>query len=352
MKLESKNIPLYLGFFLVVVVVSQLGNKVGDFFEKQKDNDEYDLIRKYLLNDNPLTGYNKPKLWIHTKYEKNSRFCRSFHSRCSYDLNQPYIHLCVKSIIDHCGDDFNICLIDDDSFSKLIPDFNTKIDAMVEPFKTNMREYAMSLILYSYGGLFVPNSFVCLKNLNDLYDRGISQNKPFLLENINYGHNTKNGTRRMTFVPDLAFMGCQKNDPSMRQLLDYLKSRNLNPHFSSEEKFFKSTSNWIISQVNLNRFSLIGGELIGTKTSKMKPILLEDLMEEQYLDLHPQCYGVFIPNDQLLNRIKYQWFPNLSCHEVLRTTTVLTKYLKASMVNAVDVEIGETQIIKSQILSF
>ena len=26
-----------------------------------------------------------------------------FHSRSSTDLNQPYIHLTIKSIINHCG---------------------------------------------------------------------------------------------------------------------------------------------------------------------------------------------------------------------------------------------------------
>lgn len=140
MNFEKKNIPLYLGFFLVVVVVSQIGSKVGEYFEKGKIDDEYDLIRKYLLNDSPLYAYNKPKLWIHTKYEKNSRFWTSFSSRSTYDLNQPYIHLTVKSIIDHCGDDFNICLIDDDSFTKLLPSFNTNIDTMVEPFKLFLQE--------------------------------------------------------------------------------------------------------------------------------------------------------------------------------------------------------------------
>lgn len=353
MSFDKKNIPLYFGFFLVVIVVSQIGSKIGNYFDKQNDNDEYDLIRKYLLNDSPLVGYNKPKLWVHTKYERNSRFWKSFGSTSSYDLNQPYIHLCVKSIIENCGDSFDICLIDDESFSKLIPNFNTKIVNIAEPFRSNVREYAMALLLYSYGGMIVPNSFICMKNLKELYEKGTSQGKPFVLENINHGtdviHNKKNGNKRMTFVPDTFFMGALKNDPSMRQLLEYLKSRNLDPHFSSVVHFFGSTSQWLVNQVNLNNFTLIGGEIIGTKSAKMKPILVEDLMEEQFLDLYSDYFGVYIPDQELLKRIKYQWFPVLSSQDVLKTTTVISKYLKASMVTNINIE---QKIVKAQITSF
>ena len=49
-----------------------------------------------------------------------------FHSRNTNNLNQPYLHLTIQSIIDHCSNDFHICLIDDDSFSKLIPEWDIK----------------------------------------------------------------------------------------------------------------------------------------------------------------------------------------------------------------------------------
>ena len=80
------------------------------------DTDDYKLIEQYLLNDSPLYGYNRPKIWIHSKYELNARKWKDFQSRNSTDLNQPYIHATIKTIINHCGNDFNVCLIDDESF--------------------------------------------------------------------------------------------------------------------------------------------------------------------------------------------------------------------------------------------
>jgi hypothetical protein len=251
----------------------------------------------------------------------------------------------VKSIVDHCGDDFNICLIDDDSFSKLIPSWNFNMNSLTEPLKSNVREYGITMLLYIYGGIVVPNSFVCLKNLMELYERAISNNKPFIMENINYS--ADNAKKRMTFVPDISFMGALKNDTFIREMLDYMKKRNSNSHISSEDKFLGTTAQWCIKQIDLSKMTLMGGEIIGTKTNKKTPIILDDLMGEEFLQLHGHCLGIYIPNNQVLHRIKYQWFSVLSCAEILKTNTVVSKLLKVSMVDKTNVK-----EIKSSISSF
>jgi hypothetical protein len=319
--------------FIVVVIVSTFGNKLRGSFELENNQDEYRLIQNYLLNDSLLDGYHKPKLWIHSKYEKNARIWKSFYSRNSTDLNEPYIHLTIKTIIDHCGDDFNICLIDDDSFSKLIPSWNIKIDLLAEPMKSSMREYGMTFLLYLYGGMIVPNSFICLKNLKDLYDRGISQSVPFICENINHSLDILKEKKRMLFIPDTFFMGSLKNNPTIREMLEYLKTLNSDPHFSSRNEFLGNTNQWCLDKIRLGRMILIGGEVIGIKTAKQKTILLEDLMEDNFLDLHSECCGIYIPHDEVLKRIKYQWFAVLSSQEVLRSTAIISKYLKSSIVD-------------------
>lgn len=343
MKFEARNIPIYFCVFLIILFISTLGTRLKEANDKEKDNDEYLMIRKYLLNDFPT---NKPKLWIHSKYDRNSRFWKSFHSRSSTDLNQPYIHLTIKSIIDHCGNNFNVCLIDDDSFSKLIPSWDVKVNELTEPFKSHMREYGMIFLLHIYGGMIVPNSFICLRNLKELYERGISQNKPFICEKINNCTDVVNENKRMTFVPDTFFMGCIKNDPLIYEMLQYLKTRNNNPHFSSEHEFIGSTSQWCLKQIRLNRITLIGGEIIGTKTAKQKPILIEDLMESELLNLHEECIGIYIPHDQILNRIKYQWFCVLSSKDVLNSTAIVSKYLKSSIVT---ISQKNVQILESNV---
>ena len=114
---NKKNLLHYIIAFGTIFAVTSLINKVK---EGTEPTDEYNLIQDYLLNESPLYGYNRPKLWIHSKYEINARKWKDFYSRNTTDLNQPYLYLTIKSIINHCGDDFNVCLIDDESFFQKI----------------------------------------------------------------------------------------------------------------------------------------------------------------------------------------------------------------------------------------
>ena len=328
---NSKNTN-YLLAFSVIAISSYIGMNMKNSFT---NNDEYILIRKYLLNDSPLYGFNKPKLWIHSKYEVNSRQWKSFQSRTSTDLNQPYLHLTIKTIINHCGSDFNICLIDDETFSKLIPSWDIDLPNVAEPHKSYYRELGMLKLVYYYGGIVVPNSFLCSRSLKPLWKEIESSKTPFICEQINRTENKmKDNNAKSLFVPSIYFMGAKKNDESVKDLIEYMKIRNLSPHFSSENIFTGDTAYWCISAIKQNKFSLVGGEMIGIKTNTGKPILLEELMEENYLDLVKNNYGIYIPADEILKRPKFQWFAVVPANEVFKTNAIIAKHLKASIVDS------------------
>ena len=338
---SQKNIGFYVLSAITIFATSYLVNKYTQQFES---NDEYELIRKYLLNDSPLYGFNRPKIWIHTKYEINSRKWKDFYSRNTTDLNQPYIHLTIKTIIDHCGDDFNVCLIDDETFSKLIPSWDVDLSTVAEPMRAHFRELGLMQLVYYYGGMVVPNSLVCLKNLKSLYEDGIRNNLPFVCESINRSTNVQNQKQRLLFAPSLYFMGAVKNDPVILELVEYLKQRNVSPHFSAEVDFVGDTSNWCFDRLNEGKLNLIGGERIGVKTEKRKTILLEDLMEEGFLDLRKDTVGIYIPADEILTRPKYQWFAVLPSEQVLKTNSIIAKYLMASIADSSDEYVKSSEI--------
>jgi hypothetical protein len=89
------------------------------------------------------------------------------------------------------------------------------------------------------------------------------------------------------------------------------------------------------------------GKRIGTKTSKGKQILLEDLMSENFLDLDKDAYGIYVPAEEVLARPKYQWLAYLSSEEVLKTNPVIIKYLKSSAVDAANEYFSESNVQKS-----
>ena len=341
MLFSSKNITTYIFTIGIVFVASYFADKYKQNFET---NDEYELIKKYLLNDSPLYGFNRPKIWVHTKHEVNARKWKSFYSRNTTDLNQPYIHLTIKTIIDHCGKDFNICLIDDETFSKLIPSWDIDLTKVAEPHKSHFRELGILQLIYYYGGMTVPNSFICTKNLKTFYEDGIAWSKPFVCENINRNTNLLKHTTNKNFAPDLFFMGASKNDPVILEVIEYLKTRNPGSHFTSETEFIGDSSYWCETAIKNQKMNLIGAELIGIKNNQGKAILLENLMEEAFITFHPNSYGVYIPADEILRRPKYQWFAVLSSEAVLHTNAIISKHLLASISSSEDMYSQDKEI--------
>ena len=324
MVFSSKNLHYYLISIGVIFTASYFANKMKQPFET---NDEYEMIRNYVLNDSPLYGYNRPKLWIHSKYQINSRKWQNFGSRTSTDLNQPYLHLVIQSIIDKCGDDFHICLIDDESFSKLIPSWDVDVSNMAEPHKQLFRELAMMEVLYNYGGMIVPNSFLCMKNLKPLYDQEMLNNKPFVCENVNKSVDLLQYKKRPMFSTSTYFMGSPKNNAAVASIISYLKNRNTRAHFTDEYEFKNDVATYLRTMIDNYEISALDGAMVGVKTSNGKPVILDQLMEQQPIDLIPACVGLYIPSDELLVRTKYQWFVALSEDEVLESDNALTNMI-------------------------
>jgi hypothetical protein len=339
--INSKNIYTYLIGAAVIITGSYLATQYKNSLET---NDEYDLIKKYLLNDSPLYGYNRPKIWIHTKYDINSRKWKDFYSRNTTDLNQPYIHLTIKTIINHCGSDFNICLIDDETFSKLIPTWDVDLTTVAEPMKSHFRQLGLAQLVYFYGGMVVPNSFCCTKNLKDFYQEGIIDKRPFFCEAVNRTVNNLNQKRKLLFVPDIYFMGAEKNDPCVLNLIEYLKTICKDPHFSSECDFVGNVSQWLINANNNQLINLIGGEVIGIKTEDRKQILLDNLMEENFLKVHNSLVGIYIPEDEILTRPKFQWFAYLPSEQILKSNMIISKYLMASISDSINEYYKSTEV--------
>jgi len=346
--LNSKNVFYYLVGSAVIITFSYLATQ---YKKSVETDDSAEMIKKYLLNDSPLAGRNRPKLWIHTKYDVNSRKWKSFYSRNTTDLNQPYIHLTIKTIINYCGNDFDICLIDDETFSKLIPSWDVDLTLVAEPRKSSIRQLGLAQLIYIYGGMVVPNSFLCTRNLIDFYRDNISLNQPFVCESVNRTLNVKNQKRKLLFVPDIYFMGAPKNNSMMLELVNKLKSINSSTHFSNETEFIGTISDWLITAVDNQQVTLVGGECIGVKTNDSKAVLLDNLMEEEMIDFSDDLVGIYIPEDEVLNRPKFQWFAYLPSEQLLQTKMIVSKYLLASITYSTSEYYHSTEIINTNFTS-
>jgi hypothetical protein len=285
------NVFYFILFGLIILIVYQASSPF-----KSREMKTYHMGKTF--------DESKPFLWIHAEGEVNARHWLNFYSRNTTELNQPYLFLTMKSINDKCGDSFNVCLIDDDAF-KMIDGWTHDVSAMPNPEKQRYRQLGLAKLLYQYGGLLVPSSFLCLKNL-----------KPFYRENLEKtafavytGKKDKSGDD----VASPLFMGCERRSELMAEYVDFLENHN-------------------VSDFNFGAHILPfhNGSLTGSKTAQGVDVTLQDLLGTEHVAFHRDTVGVYFPAEELLKRPAFAWFARMSSEQLLRSEMVFMKMLMAS----------------------
>lgn len=314
----------YIISFVILVASGMLYDKYKLKNKLDEDMENYDLIKKYLLNDSSLANAKKPILWIYLNYEVNSRNWESFGSRNNNRLNQPYLYLSIASIINHCGNSFNVVIIDDNTFKKIIPEWTYDMNGIPNPIKQQFVKLALTRILYNYGGMLVPPSLICKKDLSDLYYEGIKGPGMFVGEFLN--NNVTNQFGVSNYYSNTRLMGCKVNNSSMLKLMQEIEII-ISKDYTDEIEFQGKVDSVCNKLVLSNEVNLFDGKLLGVKTKHNKPVLLDNLMDNAFIDFDANHYGVYIPSDELLKRNKYQWFTRLNIEQVLESNTSIGKLL-------------------------
>jgi len=320
--MKQGNLTNLIILFSILIVVGFFYKRYTDKMEREENGDIYENIQKFLLDDLALGKSKKPILWVHVPYEYNSRNWLSFGSRSSLDLNQPYLYLTMRSIIRQCDNSFTICIIDDASFKKLIPGWNINMTNISEPILSNMRTLGIAKLIYIYGGMVCPLSFVCLKDLSSLYKKGTRGEKMFVCETIN----RKVTSSELDFFPNLSFCGAPKECETMMALCHFIQ-RTISTDYTAESVFLGEYDKWCKHRIERREINMIDGIEIGTKTTIGKQIVIDDLLSNHYLDVSSETYGVLIPADEILKRHKFEWFARLSEKQVLRSDTIIGNYI-------------------------
>jgi hypothetical protein len=314
---------------IILLIVAIIYKKSQSKFEKSNAISDNNLhISNFFLGNMSIEniGYlTKPILWIHCPIEYNTRNWNSFGSRSSYELNQPYLYLTTKSIIQHCKDSFQIVIFDDTSFSKIIPNWSfTEL-----PLTCAARFSGFLQLLYIYGGLITPISFVCLKDLITLYYKGIRNNKMFVCENVN-----DNTTHNSVFVPDYHFIGAPKSNYYINSLYNFV-THDILPDKTYNNNITGKIEEYLNNLIINHNINLISGFDTGVMTIKETPIYIDDLLSSNYLNIdNSSIYGIWIPARHILSRTKFQWFARLSEEQIINSNIILCKYIVLSNIPA------------------
>lgn len=316
---------MFVNYIVIAVIIIALGIIYQKFCEKQSlivPSDSHNEIKKYLLNESSLANNKKPIMWVYIPYEYNSREWLSFGSRTSCNLNQPYLYLTVRSIIQQCDESFFICLIDDSSFANLIPNWNIDMTRISDPILNNVRQLALAKLIYIYGGINVPISFLCCRDLISLYQKGTSNDTMFACENVNTNISATN-TR---FYPDTRFMGAAKNNQTMKQYIEYTQHL-ISSDYTVDSEFNGGLNLWVSDKISKNLVRLIPGTDVGTKTVDEEAVLVDNLLEQNYIHFYGKMYGIWVPADKILKRNSFEWFARMSPEQIFQSSCILAKYI-------------------------
>ena len=323
----------YIFTLVILFVVGMLYDKYKVRFDNE-DTKHYDIVRQHLLNgdSSSLAQNKKPIIWIHTSYEVNSNNWASFGSRNNKSTNQPYKHITIKSIVDKCGDDFNICMINDSSFAKIVPGWNIDMKTLADPIKSNIRRLAIARLLKTFGGMIVPGSMICLKSFKELYDEGIQGGGMFVGEITNSGARSSSRNPNILY-PTTLFMGCKQECSTMKDYERYLEKLN-STDYTDESKFLGDDAEWCLGKIAKCEMKLIPGKLLGARDGNGAVMTLEELLGNSYVDIESDAFGIYIPDEEILRRTKYQWFARLSPGQALASDTNIGKYLVLASSNS------------------
>ena len=264
-----------------------------------KNSDKIKSIQKYLVDDDKK---NSPILWIYIPNDKE----------------YPYISLCLKSIISKCGTDFNIVTIDDNSLSTIIPDWTINMTVIPDPMKTNVRNLAVTRLLYLYGGLFIPPSFICNQTLIDIYDDSVKDNKILVGEVSN-----KNIMSSYTdFSPSLSIIGCEKNNKCISDITHKLEIL-ISQDYTNESVFTGYIQKELMEWSNTGCMRIIDANMIGIEDADGYMVTIDRLFGNTYIPFQKNIYGIYLPNEDILNRTKYKWFKKMTIDEILNSNLII-----------------------------
>ena len=276
----------------------------------QEKDIEFDLIKRYLVTNSSVARSDKPIIWVHNDYETNDRNWLSFGSRNSKELNKPVVYLTTHSIIKNCDKSFNICIIDDNSFANLIPGWSTDLDSVPEPSKKHYRFVGFLHLLFLYGGMVLPSSFLCFQDLISVYEDHIKKGL-FVTETVPASVLSESTQS----FPTANIIGAEKKNEEVHKLIRIMEDKFISS-LTDEASFTGFIEKQMYAAIQTNKCELVAGSVFGYFDKKGEYISISKLMGDDVIDLDDRNVGIHIPIDDIIQRKHYDWFSKIDLDDL------------------------------------
>jgi hypothetical protein len=190
------------------------------------------------------------------------------------------------------------------------------------PIKENMVHLGIARLIYLYGGMVVPISFLCIKDLYELYEKGTKNNSMFVCEA--YNENVSSSSQNLYFA-NTNFMGACKENTTMKRYIEFIQI-TISSDYTDQSIFIGEINRWCNERIGSRYMNLIPGIQIGTKAFDNTPILIETLLSNDVVNFYDNMYGIWIPSEMVLKRRHYEWFSRMSPEQIIDSDFILAKY--------------------------
>ena len=130
-------------------------------------------------------------------------------------------------------------------------------------------------------------------------------------------------------LPDDIILGCNKYCEKMKYYCDYVNNI-LKSDYTSESNLKGIKRQWLSLEVDDYNINVINGKLIGIKDVEDKYIGVEDLLGASFVNFDKNKSGIYINDEMLSKRLKYNWFNKLSKEDIFKSETVIGKQMLLS----------------------
>jgi hypothetical protein len=121
-------------------------------------------------------------------------------------------------------------------------------------------------------------------------------------------------------------MGAEKNNQTLAELIEFMQ-RMISSDYTAQIEFLGDFNRWCNTRIEAGVIKKIDGKELGTKNLEDEPVVVEQLLGNDYINYYNNMYGIWIPADMILKRTYYEWFTRMSAMQIFESQIILAKYI-------------------------
>lgn len=248
-----------------------------------------------------------------------------------------YLDLCYETIVKHCGNNFKIHLLDENTVYDYLPnlrkDFNNKITKI--PMKADYIRYQL---LYKYGGIWLDSDVIVFKNLYKLLEKL----KDYEYVGFGCHYIGKQCTEKNDGYSKPAnwVMICRPNSLLMKTVIkkaDILLKSNDKEYFDKHYHILGRNLLWDCIQELKSKYKSWDYLHVSSKCverdSSGKKITNERSMSIESIDEYCNKKRYFLPIYNSAPGFP-KWFLDMTKKEILNNNILISKYLQTALSDA------------------